>query len=121
MFTKLREFLKTAEFEVSEETAQEEADGIGYEGGLSQFMKGLEIEQEHGPSGPENGKFDLTDDDPEATAQIAAAHLSEDPEYYTKLDKMEKESSAGIANFGDSVQNSYNKEALTIRIRNLLT
>ena len=47
---------------------------------LGEFLKGLNVELEH--------EF-LTHRDPSDTALIAIDHLHEDPEYYTKLHKME--------------------------------
>jgi hypothetical protein len=55
---------------------------------IEQFRMGLDVELEH-------GKIDLhtnvTNDDPIMTGKIALAHLNEFPDYYTRLDKMEKE------------------------------
>ena len=62
---------------------------------LDELIKGIKVEEEHGPDGPAEGKFDITDGDPVETAEIAAAHLSEMPDYYTELDKMENKT-AGI-------------------------
>ena len=46
---------------------------------------GLDVKLEH-------GKVDQhTNDDPVMTGKIALAHLNEFPDYYTRLDKMEKE------------------------------
>jgi len=55
---------------------------------VEQFRVGMDVELEH-------GKVDLhtnvTNDDPAVTGKIARAHLNEFPDYYTRLDKMEKE------------------------------
>ena len=55
---------------------------------VEQFRVGMDVELEH-------GKVDLhtnvTNDDPAVTGKIALAHLNEFPDYYTRLDKMEKE------------------------------
>jgi len=55
---------------------------------VEQFRMGMDVELEH-------GKVDLhtnvTNDDPIVTGKIALAHLNEFPDYYTRLDKMEKE------------------------------
>ncbi|MFA5602556.1 MAG: DUF5661 family protein [Bacilli bacterium] len=55
---------------------------------LEQFRKGLDVELEH-------GKIDLNTnvsfDKPIITGKIALAHLNEFPDYYTRLEKMEKE------------------------------
>ena len=54
---------------------------------LKQFHMGLNIELEHGT----RSLFtNVTDDDEVLTSKIALAHLSEFPDYYTRLDKMEK-------------------------------
>jgi hypothetical protein len=49
---------------------------------------GMDVEMEHGLIDPETN---LTDDDPLKTGKIALAHLNEFPDYYTRLEKMEKE------------------------------
>jgi hypothetical protein len=55
---------------------------------VEQFRMGLDVELEHGLVDPATN---VTDDDPVATGKIALAHLNEFPDYYTRLDKMEKE------------------------------
>ncbi len=55
---------------------------------VDQFRMGLEVELEHGSKHPET---DVTHDDPVLTAKIALAHLSEFPDYYTRLRSMEAE------------------------------
>ncbi len=55
---------------------------------LGQFRTGLGVELEHGSVCPET---DVTDDDPLLTGKIALAHLTEFPDYYTRLAKMETE------------------------------
>jgi hypothetical protein len=55
---------------------------------VDQFRMGLEVELEHGSKHPET---DVTHDDPVLTAKIALAHLSEFPDYYTRLRNMEAE------------------------------
>lgn len=52
------------------------------------FLKGLEVELEHGTKVSE--ETNVTDDDPNMTGQIAWVHLIEDPDYYELLDAMEK-------------------------------
>ncbi len=55
---------------------------------VEQFRMGLEVELEH-------GRYDdltnVTDNDEMVTGKIALAHLNEFPDYYTRLEKMEKE------------------------------
>ena len=55
---------------------------------IEQYRMGLDVELEH-------GKVDLhtnvTNDDPIMTGKIALAHLNEFPDYYTRLDVMERE------------------------------
>lgn len=53
-----------------------------------QLAMGYKVELEHGAANP---KTDVTHDDPLKTLKIAIAHLDEDPEYYTKLKKVEKD------------------------------
>ena len=61
--------------------------------GISEFAKGLFVEREHGP---ENAKkegldTDVTGGSPIKTGKIALIHINEVPDYYTRLEKMEKE------------------------------
>lgn len=78
------------------EFTPEEAKKIGEEIGvdftkfsLEEFCKGLAVELEHGSMWGE--ETNVTKDDPHFTGRIAWAHLKEIPDYYTRLEKMEKE------------------------------
>jgi hypothetical protein len=78
-----------------EHFATEEAKQIGEELGIDwskfdveQYRMGLDVELEHGLTDPHTN---VTDDDPTMTGKIALAHLNEFPDYYTRLDKMERE------------------------------
>jgi len=73
----------------------EEAKRIGEELGIDwtkfdveQFRMGLDVELEHGLI---DSHTNVTNDDPILTGKIALAHLNEFPDYYTRLEKMEKE------------------------------
>ena len=44
--------------------------------------------------GTDNSRTNVTGDDPFITGKIALAHLNEFPDYYTRLEKMEKEAEA---------------------------
>ncbi len=73
----------------------DEARAIGDELGIdwsrfdvTQFHMGLKVELEHGRGDPTT---DVTHNDPLLTGKIALAHLNEFPDYYTRLDKMERE------------------------------
>lgn len=55
---------------------------------LDEFTVGINVEFEHGTRFPETN---VTDDDKYLTGKIAWAHLKEFQDYYTRLDKMEKE------------------------------
>ena len=55
---------------------------------LEQFRMGLAIELEHGSQDPATN---VTNDDETITGKIALAHLREIPDYYTRLDAMERE------------------------------
>lgn len=56
---------------------------------INQLRRGMEVELEHGSR---YGKLlNVTNDDPVLSAKIALAHLKENPNYYTWLDRMEKE------------------------------
>ena len=73
------------------EKAREIGDKLGIDWSrfnVEQFRMGLEIELEHGLSEPSTN---VTDDDPLLTGKIALAHLNEFADYYTRLDKMERE------------------------------
>ena len=71
----------------------EQAKGIGEMLGVNwskfnieQFRMGMDVELEHGTSDP---LTNVTDNDPLITGKIALAHLTEYPDYYTRLEKME--------------------------------
>lgn len=55
---------------------------------IEQFRAGMDVELEHGLRDPQTN---VTADDPMATAKIALAHLREFPDYYTRLEKLERE------------------------------
>jgi hypothetical protein len=73
----------------------EEAKEIGEKLGIKwdkydveQFRAGMDVELEHGLVDPHTN---VSNDDPLTTGKIALAHLNEFPDYYTRLEKMEKE------------------------------
>jgi len=53
-----------------------------------QFRMGMVVEFEHGTRDPHTN---VTDDDLVVTGKIALAHLTEFPDYYTRLKRMEME------------------------------
>jgi len=53
---------------------------------IEQFRMGMDVELEHGTIDP---LTNVTDNDPLVTGKIALAHLTEYPDYYTRLEKME--------------------------------
>lgn len=55
---------------------------------VEQLRMGLQVELEHGTRDPETN---VTGDDLSLTGKIALAHLSEFPDYYTRLAEMEAE------------------------------
>ena len=55
---------------------------------VEQFRTGLDVELEHGIK---DLQTNVTGDDEMITGKIALAHLNEFPDYYTRLEKMEKE------------------------------
>ncbi len=55
---------------------------------LEQFRVGFAVELEHGTV---NQRTNVTNDDPLMTGKIALAHLTEFPDYYTRLAKLEEE------------------------------
>jgi hypothetical protein len=73
----------------------EQAKAIGKQLGIrwetfdpEQFRVGLGVELEHGTV---NRAANVTNDDPLLTGKIALAHLTEFPDYYTRLATMEAE------------------------------
>jgi hypothetical protein len=71
--------------------AKKIGDGLGVDWSkfdVEQFRMGMDVELEHGTRSPSTN---VTDDDPVMTGKIALAHLNEFPDYYTRLEKLEKE------------------------------
>ena len=73
----------------------EEAKAIGEKLGLKwnkfdvdQFRRGMDVELEHGTR---DSLTNVTNDDPLMIGKIALAHLNEFPDYYDRLEKMERE------------------------------
>jgi len=58
---------------------------------VEQFRMGMDVELEHGLVDPHTN---VTNDDSLTTGKIALAHLNEFPDYYTRLEAMEKEAEA---------------------------
>ena len=56
-----------------------------------QFRRGLQVELEHGARDAETN---VTDNDMVLTGKIARAHLKEFPDYYSRLDRLEREAEA---------------------------
>ena len=61
---------------------------------LEQFRMGLDVELEHGLRNP---KTNVTGDDWNLTGKIALAHLTEFPDYYTRLALLEREAAAHLS------------------------
>ena len=55
---------------------------------FEEFRAGLAVELEHGARDPQTN---VTNDDEILTGKIALAHLKEYPDYYTRLDQLEKD------------------------------
>ncbi|GAI57757.1 unnamed protein product [marine sediment metagenome] len=76
-------------FTAAEARKIEEALGIDWSKfDIEQYRMGLDVELEHGKV---DRHTNVTDDDPIMTGKIALAHLNEFPDYYTRLEKMERE------------------------------
>jgi hypothetical protein len=60
---------------------------------VEQYRMGLDVELEHGLIDPHTN---VTNDDLMMTGKIALAHLNEFPDYYTRLEKMEKEAEGRV-------------------------
>lgn len=58
---------------------------------IEDVATGMIVEAEHGTRFPD---LDVTGDDPVITAKIALAHLREFPDYYERLEVMEREAEA---------------------------
>ncbi|MBY9010543.1 MAG: hypothetical protein KGD74_11815 [Candidatus Lokiarchaeota archaeon] len=81
--------------EVKKEFSEDEAKEVGETLGikwdkfdLKQFRMGINVELEHGTRDPGTN---VTNDDLLMTGKIALAHLNEFPDYYDRLEKLEKE------------------------------
>ena len=59
---------------------------------VEQYRMGLDVEMEHGQVDPHTN---VTNDDPIMTGKIALAHLNEFSDYYTRLERMEREAERG--------------------------
>lgn len=73
------------------EQARQVGDEIGVDWDrfdLEQFRFGMDVELEHGSHDPQT---DVTGDDPILTGKIALAHMKEFPDYYERLERMERE------------------------------
>ena len=91
-------------------TTSEEARRVGDQIGvnwdrfeLEQLRKGMDVEYEHGSHDPQT---DVTGDDPILTGKIALAHMKEFPDYYERLEHMEKEAEREWAERGRSGEGS---------------
>lgn len=75
----------------SPEEARRVGDAIGVDWNrfdLEQFRMGMDVEFEHGSHDPQT---DVTHDDPITTGKIALAHMKEFPDYYERLERMERQ------------------------------
>lgn len=61
---------------------------------VDQFRRGMDVELEHGTI---DSNTNVTDNDPLMTGKIALAHLNELPDYYERLEEMEKEGEKELA------------------------
>jgi hypothetical protein len=78
----------------SSEEARRVGDAIGVDWDrfdLEQFRAGMDVEYEHGSHDPQT---DVTGNDPVVTGKIALAHLKEFPDYYERLELMERQAEA---------------------------
>jgi len=74
----------------SAEEAKAIGEGLGIDWStfdVDQFRRGMNVELEHGLCDTETN---VTSDDPRMTARIALAHLKEYPDYYDRLEEMER-------------------------------
>jgi len=81
----------SAKIHFTAEQAREIGDKLGIDWSrfdVEQFRMGLDVELEHGLHDPST---DVTGNDPILTGKIALAHLKEFADYYTRLEKMERD------------------------------
>jgi len=81
----------TSKKHFTNEEAKQIGEALGIEWSrfdVEQYRMGLDVELEHGLVDPHTN---VTNDDLMVTGKIALAHLNELSDYYTRLDKMEKE------------------------------
>jgi len=81
----------TAKKHFTKEEAKEIGEYIGIKWdkfNVDQFRRGIDVELEHGII---DDNTNVSNDDPLITGKIALAHLNEFPDYYDRLEKMEKE------------------------------
>ncbi|MFH1431485.1 MAG: DUF5661 family protein [Nanoarchaeota archaeon] len=81
----------TSKKHFSKEEAKEIGENLGIKWDkfdIEQFRMGMDVELEHGT---ESLSTNVTDDNPLITGKIALAHLNEFPDYYTRLDNLEKQ------------------------------
>src|SRR5215813_5498355 len=81
----------TEERRTTTEEAKRVGDTIGVDWArfdLEQFRAGMDVEYEHGSHDPQT---DVTGDDPIVTGKIAFAHMKEFPDYYERLERMERD------------------------------
>jgi hypothetical protein len=79
------------------EEAKRVGDAIGVDWtrfDLEQFRAGMDVEFEHGSHDPQT---DVTGDDPIITGKIALAHMKEFPDYYERLERMERQAEQDLA------------------------
>ena len=84
----------TPKRQFTEEAARRIGDSLGAnwaEIPLEQFRQGLAVELEHGSHDPQTN---VTNDDEILTGKIALAHLKEYPDYYDRLEALEKDAEA---------------------------
>jgi hypothetical protein len=91
----LHQFAEEEDLTEQRRTSTEEAKRVGDAIGvdwtrfeLEQFRAGMDVEFEHGSHDPQT---DVTGDDPIITGKIALAHMKEFPDYYERLERMERE------------------------------
>lgn len=80
--------------EFTTEEARRIGDAVGADWSrvpVEQFRQGLAVELEHGSHDPQTN---VTNDDEILTGKIALAHLKEFPDYYDRLDELEKAADA---------------------------
>lgn len=77
---------------------------------LEEFKMGIKVEKEHTESGPRKGMYAVIPNKLLFIARIAAAHLAELPDYYTRLKKMEEQGKKEASSIQTKLKRLYDRQ-----------